>query len=1280
MRYLLFLLLSLLTMGGCESENTDSENTDTSSDCRMADSECANGFNCQMIPDGAYECLPISEDTTAGEAIQQMCLPNDPQCANEDYDGDGVINADDDFPSDPDCTVRSNDSCTACGVACAESERCDNTGQCIPRDSEVCDGQDNDGDGQADEDVADLAPLADKQDGVCSQSQQVCSNGEWTEPDYSSVEGYEAEESLCDGLDNDCDGTTDESVSLSATAPLATVQYGLCAGTKQVCDAGSWQEPPRSSIEGYEASETACDGIDSDCDGSVDENVNTPLATNQAGVCVGSRQVCANRSLQEPDPTSISGYEVAETSCDGIDNDCDGSVDEALTRPLANVQEGVCYGAVQVCSGESGWTEPNYSQIEGYEAVESLCDGIDSDCDGVVDERVDTPLAINQAGLCANSRQICVNGALVEPDLTMISGYEASEASCDGIDSDCDGSVDERLNPLPANVQEGVCIGAMKVCDNGEWVEPDYSDIPDYEANEDNCDNVDNDCDGSVDEGLNFFQTTCGIGICQRAGLGQCNRGVLTDDCIPGQSRDYDDCNGLDDDCDGQVDEGESPLAFLQDGVCSQTRRVCSTERGGWVEPDYNQIANYQDSEESCDGLDNDCDGEIDEHTVNAQAPLSARQAGVCEGVRRTCFSGQYIEPLYAELGIGYKASEVTCDGLDNDCDSTIDENLTPPLSTRQEGVCANSLSVCSGAQGWQDPDYRVLITSYELAETICDGVDSDCDGQVDENLSAPLAARQVGVCAGSLRVCGGVNGWQEPDYSVVIDTYEANELSCDGLDNDCDSAIDENLVAPLADLQDGVCTGIRKARCDGVNGWLEPVYDEVLVSYDEVDVLCDNQDNDCDGAVDEGGIERCRDGVDNDCDGTVDEVECSAFCGDNFADSEVGEECDDGNLIEGDGCDLGCLIEECGNSRMESNEECDDGNTDTELCEYGEESCTVCDESCRAVSGEVTAFCGDGEVNGPEVCDEGELNSDFCSYNEASCEVCDTNCRSTSGVIIYCGDGVVNGAEECDSTSDCTSTCQIIPCTLSSVGCPTIEWIPIEGGTFMMGRDSGEWDAGPSHLVNISTFEIMKTEVTVSMYRLCVEDRYCNIPCSTGNFCNYINGLESHPVTYISWRDLNTFASWIGARLPTEAEWEFAASNRGEFIRFPWGNGANCNNANYKFSLFPPCREAGTTPVCSYPDGLTEQGLCDMSGNVTEWVQDEYHPNYIGAPTDGSGWCTGRCPSNSLDPDYNVDQYLYRVTKGGSWSSGEGNITVFRRGSKLEGRIFSEIGGRLVR
>ena len=85
------------------------------------------------------------------DKLNQICRPGDPKCAEEDYDGDGVINREDDFPSDSVCSERSRTHCSACNVGCIEGERCTDDGECVPLDPEVCNGIDDDDDGEIDE-------------------------------------------------------------------------------------------------------------------------------------------------------------------------------------------------------------------------------------------------------------------------------------------------------------------------------------------------------------------------------------------------------------------------------------------------------------------------------------------------------------------------------------------------------------------------------------------------------------------------------------------------------------------------------------------------------------------------------------------------------------------------------------------------------------------------------------------------------------------------------------------------------------------------------------------------------------------------------------------------------------------------------------------------------------------------------------------------------------------------------------------------------------------------
>ncbi|MFC1769178.1 MopE-related protein, partial [Nanoarchaeota archaeon] len=200
---------------------------------------------------------------------------------------------------------------------------------------------------------------------------------------------------------------------------------------------------------------------------------------------------------------------------------------------------------------------------------------------------------------------------------------------------------------------------------------------------------------------------------------------------------------------------------------------------------------------ESCDGLDNDCDGEIDEE-LNSTGPLCALTSGVCTGKRQKCGGGSGWLACDASSYPGsYEADESTCDGLDNDCDGNIDEGLTGSACPQQDGECVGSTEVCQGTAGWKtcgDLVFSQYSGDYEPTEVTCDDLDNDCDGATDEDLVGNLCASQDGVCEGSRALCTS-GSWQACDYSVYSGDYNATETVCDGLDNDCDGNTDEGFV-----------------------------------------------------------------------------------------------------------------------------------------------------------------------------------------------------------------------------------------------------------------------------------------------------------------------------------------------------------------------------------------------------------------------------------------------------------------------------------------------------
>ena len=238
--------------------------------------------------------------------------------------------------------------------------------------------------------------------------------------------------------------------------------------------------------------------------------------------------------------------------------------------------------------------------------------------------------------------------------------------------------------------------------------------------------------------------------------------------------------------------------------------------------------------------------------------------------------------------------------------------------------------------------------------------------------------------------------------------------------------------------------------------------------------------------------------------------------------------------------------------------------------------------------------------------------------------------------------------------------------CNIALAQSVRIEMVPVPGGTFEMGDltgGRGESDEQPAHTVTIEPFKLGKYEVTFDQWDRCVADGGCggHRPDDEGW------GRGKRPVINVSWDDAWNFIDWLNDktdgnyRLPTEAEWEYAA-RAGTTKRYFWGNSEKnqCRYANgadlslerrkdsdgriffgngYINPKTVSCSDGYfiTAPVGNY--GANKFGLYDTSGNVWEWTQDCWHDNYQGAPADGRAWINGG----------NCSQ---RVGRGGSWGN----------------------------
>ena len=216
--------------------------------------------------------------------------------------------------------------------------------------------------------------------------------------------------------------------------------------------------------------------------------------------------------------------------------------------------------------------------------------------------------------------------------------------------------------------------------------------------------------------------------------------------------------------------------------------------------------------------------------------------------------------------------------------------------------------------------------------------------------------------------------------------------------------------------------------------------------------------------------------------------------------------------------------------------------------------------------------------------------------------------------------------------------------------------------------------DEMPMHLVKLDAFWIDLTEVTNQGYQGCVVDQACSLPSDPGSFTRekYFGDpvYSDYPVVWITRDQAAEYCSWAGGRLPTEAEWEYAA--RGPESRtYPWGEEFEPSRTNYcdascAAGVIDPSYDDGypeTAPVGSFPTGISWCGALDMAGNVREWVSDWFY--YYGAEPQ----------TNPVGPDEGGNH----TAKGGCWLDSPENLRSSNRGQNTRDYTRHKVGFRCV-